>query len=71
MPSSVHEQHIKDALLVIWDILGDLNVDDDPEITKKRDQLRKVLSAIDVPKSTAKKARAIVDAQLPDATVDA
>jgi hypothetical protein len=45
-------------------------VDDDDDITKKRDRLRKVLSAIDVPKSTVKKARAIVDAQLPDATVD-
>jgi hypothetical protein len=68
--ATVTDQFVKDALLVIWDILGDLNVDDDDDITKKRDQLRKVLSAIDVPKSTAKKARAIVDAQLPDATVD-
>jgi hypothetical protein len=68
--ATITDQFTKDALLVIWDILGDLNVDDDPAITRKRDQLRKVVSAIDVPKSTAKKARAIVDAQLPDATVD-
>jgi hypothetical protein len=68
--ATVTDQFTKDALLIVWDILGDLNTDDDPEITKKRDQLRKVLSAIEVPKATAKKARAIVDAQLPDATVD-
>jgi hypothetical protein len=60
--ATLHDQFTKDALLIVWDILGDLNVDDDPEITKKRDQLRRVLSAIDVPKGTAKKARAIVDA---------
>jgi hypothetical protein len=68
--ATLHDQFTKDALLIVWDILGDLNVDDDDDITKKRDRLRKVLSAIDVPKSTVKKARAIVDAQLPDATVD-
>jgi hypothetical protein len=60
--ATITDQFTKDALLIVWDILGDLNVDDDPEITKKRDQLRRVLSAIDVPKGTAKKARAIVDA---------
>ena len=60
--ATITDQFVKDALLIVWDILGDLNVDDDPEITKKRDQLRKVLSAIEVPKATAKKARAIVDA---------
>ena len=67
--ATITDQFTKDALLIVWDILGDLNTDDDPEITKKRDQLRRVLSAIDVPKGTAKKARAIVDAA-PDATVD-
>jgi hypothetical protein len=69
--ATLHDQFTKDALLIVWDILGDLNVDDDDDITKKRDQLRKVLSAIDVPKATAKKARAIVDlVTYPDATVD-
>jgi hypothetical protein len=62
MPASAtNEQHAKDALLIIWDILGDLNVDDDPAITAKLDQLRAVLSAIEVPKATAKRARAAVD----------
>ena len=60
--ASITDQLTKDAFLIVWDILGDLNTDDDPEITKKRDQLRRVLSAIEVPKATAKKARAIVDA---------
>jgi len=62
MPSSsLTDQFAKDALLIVWDILGDLNVDDDPAITQKLDQLRVVLSAIEVPKATAKKARAAVD----------
>jgi hypothetical protein len=56
-----NDQHGKDALLIVWDILGDLNVDDDPAITQKLDQLRTVISAIDVPKATARKARAAVD----------
>jgi hypothetical protein len=62
MPSSpIHDQFTKDALLIVWDILGDLNVDDDPAITAKIDQLRTVISAIEVPKATARKARAAVD----------
>jgi hypothetical protein len=56
-----NDQHGKDALLIVWDILGDLNVDDDPAITQKLDQLRTVISAIEVPKATARKARAAVD----------
>jgi hypothetical protein len=62
MPSStLHDQFTKDALLIVWDILGDLNVDDDLVVVAKLDQLRRVLSAIEVPKATAKKARAAVD----------
>jgi hypothetical protein len=62
MPASTqNDQHGKDALLIVWDILDDLNVDDDPAISQKLDQLRTVLSAIEIPKATAKKARAAVD----------
>jgi hypothetical protein len=31
--ATITDQFTKDALLIVWDILGDLNVDDDPEIT--------------------------------------
>jgi hypothetical protein len=62
MPSShITDQHTKDALLIVWDILTNLDEDDEQARAKKLDQLRTVLSAIDVPKATARKARAAVD----------
>lgn len=67
MASRVEDQHTKDAFLIVWDVLGDLNVDDDPEIIKKLDQLRRVIKAIDVPKRTAQRARRAVDVLPPDA----
>ncbi len=66
MAASVVDQFTKDALLIIWDILGDLNVDDNTMVTQKRDQLKKLINAIEVPKATARKARRAVDAIPPD-----
>lgn len=61
--ATLNEATTKDALLVVWDILTDLNAacDDDPEITKKLDQLRVCINAMDIPKATARKARQAVD----------
>jgi hypothetical protein len=61
--ATLNEAIARDALLVVWDILTDLNeaTGGDAAITKKLDQLRACANAMEIPKAVATKARKAVD----------
>ena len=61
--ATLNEATARDAFLVVWDILTDLNGGEaDPDaVTRKLDQLRACVNAMEIPKATARKARQAVD----------